>query len=607
MQAERTKLREQLHEIEATAPDPLPHAYAYVNTGEPAPQSYVLRMGDPHNRLDPVEPAVPYVLRAGLQDSDGVAPAAARAFANWLASPRQSADRARDGEPHLAVPHGRGIVRTPNDFGTMGDKPDSHELLDWLAAEFMDARLEHQGDRPPDRHVEHIPAVLRARRREGARSIPQNRLFWRMNRKRLEGEAIRDAALAVAGTLNPELGGRPVRIPIEPEVYNLIFTESERDGLWPVNPDKHVQNRRGIYLYNKRSVRLPLLSAFDQPDAITSCPVRPVSTHALQSLSLFNSGFMQEVSHDSRRGSRSPAARIEPVRSTPRGVSRWRGRRVRGDAARARVLQDRRHAARFLPGDVQPKRVPLCSLSAHIPAGSHAARRPGPRRPRLRLARVGLASSRAARSASIRSPPSRRTSRRRPSPSSSCSWSAAPARWTRSIPSPRSKSTTASRCPRATARSSASSPRATRRSCAAPGSSRSTASADATSRRCSRTSRSCVDDLCFVRSFYTDSTVHAPAMYQVNTGRILMGYPSMGSWVTYGLGSESENLPGVRRHAAARGHARRRHAVLGRGLPPGRLPGHGVPPRPGADPQSQAARGHDAANASATRSTSCRR
>src|SRR5437660_1987084 len=53
----------------------------------------------------------------------------------------------------------------------------------------------------------------------------------------------------------------------------------------------------------------------------------------------------------------------------------------------------------------------------------------------------------------------------------------------------------------------------------------------------------CVDDICFVRSFYTDSVVHAPAMYQVHTGRILMGYPSMGSWVTYGLGSESQNLP----------------------------------------------------------------
>ncbi len=53
----------------------------------------------------------------------------------------------------------------------------------------------------------------------------------------------------------------------------------------------------------------------------------------------------------------------------------------------------------------------------------------------------------------------------------------------------------------------------------------------------------CVDDICFVRSFTTDSVVHAPAMYQVHSGRILMGYPSMGAWVTYGLGSESDNLP----------------------------------------------------------------
>jgi hypothetical protein len=66
--------------------------------------------------------------------------------------------------------------------------------------------------------------------------------------------------------------------------------------LWPVNPDKRVQNRRSIYLYDKRSVRLPLLTAFDQPDAVTSCPVRPVSTHALQALSLFNSDFMKEQS-----------------------------------------------------------------------------------------------------------------------------------------------------------------------------------------------------------------------------------------------------------------------------------------------------------------------
>ena len=126
---------------------------------------------------------------------------------------------------------------------------------------------------------------------------PDNRLLWRMNRKRMDAEEIRDAPLSVTGSLNPKIGGRPVRIPIEPEVYNLIFTEHERDGLWPLDPDKTVQNRRSIYLYNKRSVRLPLLSAFDQPDAITSCPVRSVSTHALQALSLMNSDFMQEQSN----------------------------------------------------------------------------------------------------------------------------------------------------------------------------------------------------------------------------------------------------------------------------------------------------------------------
>jgi Protein of unknown function (DUF1553) len=188
-------------------------------------------------------------------------------------------------------------VRTPNDFGTMGDKPDSHALLDWLAAEFMDRGWSVKAI---DRLIVTSNTYRQSAAPDEAKSKidPQNRLYWRMNRKRLEAEEIRDATLSVAGTLNPQMGGRPVRIPIEPEVYDLIFTEHERDGLWPVDPDRHVQNRRGIYLYNKRSVRLPMLSAFDQPDAITSCPVRPVSTHALQALSLFNSGFMQEVSHD---------------------------------------------------------------------------------------------------------------------------------------------------------------------------------------------------------------------------------------------------------------------------------------------------------------------
>lgn len=55
---------------------------------------------------------------------------------------------------------------------------------------------------------------------------------------------------------------------------------------------------------------------------------------------------------------------------------------------------------------------------------------------------------------------------------------------------------------------------------------------------------SCVDDICFVRSIYGDSNNHAPALFEMNTGSIQQGYPSVGSWVTYGLGTENQDLPG---------------------------------------------------------------
>jgi hypothetical protein len=293
VKAEREKLRKQLHEVEATAPDPLPAAYSFVNTGEAAP-SFVLRLGDPHSRLQPVDPALPYVIRAAYtipKASEG----RRTALANWLASPENPLTARVMVNRIWQFRMGEGLVRTPNDFGTMGDKPENHALLDYLAAEFMG---QGWSVKAMDRLIVTSSTYRQASAPDQAKSQidPQNRLFWRMNRKRFDAEMVRDAALSVSGTLSPEAGGRPVKIPIEPEVYNLIFTEYERDGLWPVNPDRNVQNRRGIYLYNKRSVRLPLFTAFDQPDAITSCPVRPVSTHALQALSLFNSSFMQEVS-----------------------------------------------------------------------------------------------------------------------------------------------------------------------------------------------------------------------------------------------------------------------------------------------------------------------
>jgi hypothetical protein len=318
VKAERARLRQRLHEVEATAPDPLPSAYAFVNTGEAVPQCYVLRLGDPHSPLGPVEPAVPFVLR-GDNPIPAASPGRRAAFANWLAS-RENPITARVMVNRIwQFRMGDGLVRTPNDFGVMGDKPQSHALLDWLAAEFMERDWSVKSI---DRLIVTSATYRQSSEPDEAKAKidPQNRLFWRMNRKRFDAEMIRDAALSVAGTLNPEIGGRPVRIPIEPEVYDLIFTEYERDGLWPVSPDSRVRNRRGLYLLNKRSVRLPLLSAFDQPDAITSCPVRPVSTHALQALTLFNSDFMQEVSQ-------AFAARLEKSCGGDRGCridTAWR-------------------------------------------------------------------------------------------------------------------------------------------------------------------------------------------------------------------------------------------------------------------------------------------
>lgn len=129
-----------------------------------------------------------------------------------------------------------------------------------------------------------------------AKIDPDNKLLWRMNRQRLDAEAIRDAVLAVNGGLNEQLGGPSVKVPLEPEVYDTIFTEQEPDNLWPAHPDPRQHARRSLYLIRKRNVRLPLFVAFDAPDLMSTCGARLVSVHALQSLTLMNSEFMLEQS-----------------------------------------------------------------------------------------------------------------------------------------------------------------------------------------------------------------------------------------------------------------------------------------------------------------------
>ena len=183
---------------------------------------------------------------------------------------------------------GRGIVATSSDFGVRGEPPSHPELLDWLASE-----LAAGGWRLKPLHRLMVTSATYRQSNQAdpklAADDPENTLFGRMNRRRLDAEGVRDAMLAVSGELNPKMGGPGVIAPLEKEVKDLIFTEAEVVDLWPVDRDPTEHARRSLYLFRKRNVRYPLFDAFDAPDTQSACPRRATSTHALQALTLLNS------------------------------------------------------------------------------------------------------------------------------------------------------------------------------------------------------------------------------------------------------------------------------------------------------------------------------
>jgi hypothetical protein len=285
----RGALRARIHELEARLPPPNAAAWTVAET-VPVPATHVLKRGSLKNKGAVVRPAYPHVLHATATSEN----LSRLDLARWLTRPDHPLT-ARVIVNRLWQHHfGRGLVATPNDFGVRGERPTHPELLDWLATELVESGWSLK-------HLHRLMVLSAAYQQdsrpldpEGKRLDPDNRLLWRMNRQRLEGETLRDNVLAVTGTLNPHLGGPMIRVPLEPEVYDLIFTEGEPDGLWPVTPDPREHGRRSLYLFAKRNVRLPMLEAFDQPDTLISCPVRPVSTFAPQALILLNGPFMQE-------------------------------------------------------------------------------------------------------------------------------------------------------------------------------------------------------------------------------------------------------------------------------------------------------------------------
>ncbi|MFO0877633.1 MAG: DUF1549 and DUF1553 domain-containing protein [Gemmataceae bacterium] len=284
----RAALRAKIHELEARSPL-LPASAWTVEESSKAPATHILKRGNIHRPGKQVEPAFPDALGAGSAE-----PKNRLGLARWLMRPDHPLT-ARVLVNRLWLHHfGQGLVRTPNDFGIKGEAPSHPDLLDWLALEFIDSGWSIK-------HLHRLMVLSTAYQQSSAptneqarKADPENRLLWRMNRRRLTAESLRDGMLATTGSLTNWVGGPMIRVPLEPEVYDLIFTEGEPDGLWLTTPDEREHQRRSIYLFNKRNVRLPLLEAFDQPDTLSSCPIRPVSTFAPQALILMNGPFAQE-------------------------------------------------------------------------------------------------------------------------------------------------------------------------------------------------------------------------------------------------------------------------------------------------------------------------
>ena len=179
---------------------------------------------------------------------------------------------------------GRGIVETENDFGRMGAQPTHPQLLDYLATRFRDG--------PQSLKALHRLIVTSATYRQSSRhhadnaaSDSSNRFLWRMNRRRLDAEQVRDTILVVADKLNPKMFGpgfRPFRLKDD---HSPHFDYLNYD---PADPSVH---RRSIYRFIVRSVPDPFFTSLDCADPSQIVARRSETSTALQALTMLNNQF----------------------------------------------------------------------------------------------------------------------------------------------------------------------------------------------------------------------------------------------------------------------------------------------------------------------------
>jgi hypothetical protein len=248
------------------------------------PRKNYVHLGGAYDALGiEVQPGVPGALNP-LPDEDKPR----MALAKWLISPENPLTRRVAVNRIWQELFGRGIVRTSDDLGTQGSKPTHPELLDWLAAEFMDRGWSRK------QLIREIVTSATYRQKSDARPElterdPANELLARQARVRLPAEEIRDVALAASGLLDNSVGGPSVR-PYQPTL------EGDRNGRdrWKESAggDRY---RRGMYTFFQRANPYPSMINFDAPNANHSVCHRNTSNTPLQALDLLNDPVFYEA------------------------------------------------------------------------------------------------------------------------------------------------------------------------------------------------------------------------------------------------------------------------------------------------------------------------
>lgn len=286
------------------------------------PRSTILDGGAVHAPGAPVSPGVLSALR--LPAASGADPYALpqelggrrTALARWIADPRNPLTARSIVNRVWAYHFGRGLVATPNNFGALGAKPTHPELLDWLAADFVE-----RGWSLKRLHRTIMTSALyrQSGRHPAAAALgdadPANRLLAYFEPRRLAAEEIRDSLLATSGELNREVGGLPVHpewnleAALQPRMIQFSIAPAYQPSLAP--PER---NRRSIYAYRGRGQADPLLEVFNQPSPNDSCERRDAPSASPQALTMLNSAYATDRSIAfALRLEREAASRAEQI------------------------------------------------------------------------------------------------------------------------------------------------------------------------------------------------------------------------------------------------------------------------------------------------------